>query len=294
MPTFEPLGEHFGARIVGLDLDRPIGPDMAADLRKALCDHRLLLLRQGPLSEQQQIDLLAALGKVMIEVPGGGPVTRISADPSVGYVSGPMRLLFHSDGQFTAFGALQAISLYAEEMERCEPTIFADMVAAARRLPDDLRRKIADLQIVQCADLTGSTERVRSRLSNQKPGVPDSQFPRAVHPLLGGHRITGEPMINVSELFTSHIVGMTDAQSDAVFAQLADYQYQPGYLYAHPWQLHDLVIWDNIGLQHSRSELAAPSGRTLRRVSINALDNAETMRGVTPAKGLLPEAGEGW
>lgn len=294
MLTFEPLSANMGARVHGLDLNRAITADEAEQLHDALYEHRLLLFRQGPITDEQHIALMRALGNVIVEVAGGNEITYIDARPDQGYVSGSGRLLFHADGQFTDFGPLQAISLYAVEMDRTEPTIFADMVAAARRLPEPLRQQIAQMQIVQCADMSLHVEKVRMRLSSQKPHVPDSQFPRAVHPALGKHLITGEPLINICELFTSHVVGMDDAQSDEVFAALEPYQYHPDYLYAHPWELHDLVVWDNMALNHARGQLAESSGRRLRRVSINPIGNDEMMRGVKADPALLPGFGEGW
>ncbi|MET0733855.1 MAG: TauD/TfdA family dioxygenase [Casimicrobiaceae bacterium] len=235
---------------------------------------------------------MRAFGRVIVEEPGGGFFSYVSTKKG-DYVSTAGRLLWHSDGQFTRTGALQAISLYALEMERREPTIYADMVRAAAALPPALRQRVKDLQVLQCLDFSSNLELVRCRLSKKPPEVPDSQFPRAAHPVLGAHPFTGEEVLNVSQLFTSHVVGFTDEDSDALFAELEPVQYDPAYIYAHPWEVHDLVVWDNIALQHSRDMLGAPSGRKLRRVSINPLDNAEMLHGVTPDPSLRIGAG-GW
>jgi hypothetical protein len=57
--------------------------------------------------------------------------------------------------------------------------------------------------------------------------------------------------------------------------------------------VNDLVVWDNIALQHSRDMLAAPSGRKLRRASINPLSNSEMLKGIRPADSLQIGKG-GW
>jgi len=293
MLGFEPLSDHIGVRVTGLDPTRPIAAADADTLREALRRHRLLLLRQGPIVEADHVRLMAALGNVIVEASGRGAVSYVTAGPD-GYVAGATRILFHSDGQFTDFGALQAISLYATAMERDEPTIFADMVAATRRLPAELRARVAERDIMQCVDLSLYYETGRYRLSAKSPLTPEEQFGRSIHPMLGKHRDTGEEMLNVSELFTSHVVGMDDEESDRLFDMLARYQYDPEYLYCHHWQLDDLVIWDNLALQHSRDALDAPSGRTLRRVSINPYDNAAMQAGLRAAPAAVPGFGEGW
>lgn len=280
---FEPLSPGIGVRVRGLDLGSPIAEETALELQAALKRHRILLFREGPLGEEQHIGIMRALGNVIVEAPGAdSPVSWVSTTPG-DYVGGTFKILWHSDGQFTRTGALQAISLNAIEMERDEPTLFADQVRAAKALPADLRARVQDLKLLQCIDLSGNDERSRCRLSGKPADVPLTQFVCTEHPLLGRHPFTGEDMINVSQFFTSHVVGLSDEESDALFAELEPIQYDPDFIFAHHWQLNDLLIWDNVGLQHAREALGGASGRRLRRVSINPLDNKELMAGVKPA-----------
>lgn len=291
---FTPLSPEIGILVSGLDLDESISEEIGSELQNALKRHRILLFRQGPITEEQHIKVMRALGNVIVEAPGSDSlVAWVSTDPKQ-YVGGTYKLLWHADGQFTKTGALQAISLNAIEMERDEPTLFADMVRAARVLPDELRERIRGLELLQCLDLSTNEERTRCRLSNKPAHVPMSQFPCSTHPLLGLHPFTGEEMLNLSQFFSSHIVGMTDEESDAIFAELERYQYDEDAIYRHHWQLNDLLIWDNVALQHSRDAVAEPSGRLLRRVSINPLDNRELMAGIKPAQNRQIGAESGW
>jgi taurine dioxygenase len=277
MLEFAPLSPEIGVQVSGLDFEWPISAEDAAALKEALNRKRILLFRGGPISEAQQIGVMRALGAVVAETPGSdSPVTWVGPERE-NYVGGTYKILWHADLQFTPSGALQAISLNAIEMERDEPTLFADQVRAARVLPDDLRAKIRGLEILQCVDVTSGDDRVRCRLSNKPEHAPMSRFPCSAHPLLGPHRVTGEDMLNHSQLFTSHIVGMSDAESDAIFAELEPYQYEESAIYRHHWQVDDLLIWDNIALQHSRDAIGQPFGRKLRRVSINREGNGELM-----------------
>jgi taurine dioxygenase len=272
---FVPITDHIGVHVRGLDLSVPSDSRDIADLGQALADHKVLLFRQGPIAEQDHIRLLAALGRIMHEENAESLVTYVANSPGA-YVSGTARLRFHSDWQCAVSGPVRTISLYAVEMEHDDPTIFADMTYAAKSLPDDLRAKVEHLDLIQCHDFSGATPiDGRFRLSAQAPGVPDEYFPRAIQPLLARHRITGEELLNVSEQQTSHIAGMDEAESDEIFAELAAYQYGENNLYVHHWQVHDLLIWDNIALQHARQQSMTASGRRLRRVALNELDFAE-------------------
>ena len=41
-------------------------------------------------------------------------------------------------------------------------------------------------------------------------------------------------------------------------------------VYTHVWQTHDLVIWDNLKLQHARNDFDPKIRRHLRRFQIGA------------------------
>jgi taurine dioxygenase len=280
---FTPLSDHIGVQVNDVDLDQPASAELAAQLHEALAAHKLLLFRQGPISDDAHVRLLESMGRIMREDEAGSLFTYVGTSPDA-YVKGTDRLRFHSDWQCAESGALQAISLYAEEMQYDDPTIFADMTYAARSLPDDLRAEVEGYDLVQCTDFSGATPiGGHFRLSAQAPGVPDSKFPRSIHPALGRHRVTGEELLNVSEQQTSHIKGMTEDESDVVFAKLAPFQYSDENRYVHHWQVGDLVIWDNVALQHARDASTGPSGRRLRRVVLNELDFADLFPEVTGA-----------
>jgi taurine dioxygenase len=277
---FVPLSDHIGVHVRGLDLSVPFDAGDIAELDQALNDNKVLLFRQGPIAEQDHVRLLAALGRIMHEENAESLVTYVANSPDA-YVRGTDRLRFHSDWQCAVSGPVRTISLYAVEMEHDDPTIFADMMYAAQSLPGDLRAKVEHLDLIQCHDFSGATPKDgRFRLSAQAPGVADEYFPRSTQPLLARHRITGQELLNVSEQQTSHVAGMGEAESDEIFGELAAYQYGDGNLYVHHWQVHDLLIWDNIALQHSRRQSSAASGRRLRRVALNELDFAEMFKNI--------------
>ncbi|SRR6266702_5293607 len=270
-----PISDHIGIRVDGLDLSQPISESDSAALNAALAEHRMLLFRQGPISNDEHVALLESLGRIMREDDDQSLFTFVGNSKDA-YVRGTDRLRFHSDWQCSKRGGIHVISLYAVEMENDDPTIYADMVHAAKSLPAELRAKVENLNLVQCTDFSGvSPIGGRFRLSAQGPGVPDELFPRSIQPLLNRHRITGVEVLNVSEQQTSNIEGMSEDESDVIFAELSAYQYGEDNQYTHHWQVHDLLIWDNLALQHGRNPSTAPSGRRLRRVTLNEVDFPE-------------------
>jgi len=291
---FKSLSSQMGAQVIGLDLTKPLAKDDSATLNEAFYRYRVLLFRQGPISEEHHVRLMSVLGNVVVEQPGGDPVTYVSTtvDEKV-MVRGTMAILFHSEYQFTHYGAIQGQSLYALDVQRDEPTIFADMVRAAKAIPPALRQRIGALDVIQCIDFAREySEGSRFRMSQKTSNTPDDKFPHAQQPLLRRHPITGEEVLNVSQLFTSHIVGMDEATSDVVFAELNPYQYNSATCYSHRWQNNDLLIWDNYALQHAREALEQAYGRHLRRVVINPVDAATFLSGFHPD--AVPGLKGGW
>jgi taurine dioxygenase len=281
---FAPLNPQMGAHVVGLDLTAPLSENETEALRDALYRYRVLLFRQGPISAEEHVRLMNSIGHVVIEHSSSGKAASYISPIKVEDVlnEGARSLLFHSEYMFTRHGPIQALSLYAEACERDEPTLFADMVHAAKSIPNDLRQRLASLDVINCCDFSaGGREYDRYRMSMKRPEQPDGEFPGTRQPLMGHHPVTHEELINVSPLFTSHIVGMDEEQSDAVFAQIHPYQFgASANRYAHKWQPHDLVIWDNWALQHGRDAIQRSTGRKLRRVVINPVDLAMVMSGV--------------
>ena len=78
--------------------------------------------------------------------------------------------------------------------------------------------------------------------------------------------MTGAPLLYTSAMQTDSVVGLPEAESEALLARCWAALYAPGNVYEHVWSGGDLVIWDNLALHHARS--AVTGRRTLRRVPV--------------------------
>ena len=76
----------------------------------------------------------------------------------------------------------------------------------------------------------------------------------------------------MSEQQTDRIIGWEPDRSEAVLAELFAVLYEPGNVVTHEWRSGDLVVWDNLALQHGRPEGTGSGERTLRRVAMVAGD----------------------
>ena len=71
----------------------------------------------------------------------------------------------------------------------------------------------------------------------------------------------------IDELLMDRIVGWERDESEAARAEAHRSLYAADNLYVHNWRVGDLVVWNNIALQHGRPELPEWGARTLRRVA---------------------------
>jgi taurine dioxygenase len=93
----------------------------------------------------------------------------------------------------------------------------------------------------------------------------------ADHPVCKIHPRTGRPILFVTEHHADRIKELEADASRELLEQLFRQLYAAAHVYTHQWQLHDLLIWDNLALQHGRPEVAdlANGKRAMQRVAVN-------------------------
>jgi taurine dioxygenase len=141
-------------------------------------------------------------------------------------------------------------------------TIFVNSVRAYERLPDALKQRIATLHARHVYDPRNDYGMRRFRLAD----VPDGLT--AVHPVVLTHPTTRRPLLFVNELMTDSIVELDPDQSEELLHELFAAFDDPAIVYHHRWQVGDLVVWDNLALQHGRTEIPVGARRSLRRIQI--------------------------
>ncbi len=257
-----PLSAALGAAIEGLDLSQPFTEADQAELRGLMADHRLLLFRGQCVAVGDHIRLARVFGPVLDdERKGTGYVSNVRPG---GFVPEGV-LWFHSDLAFTSEPCL-GLSLYALDVPASCPTVFANAARAARLLPADLRRAVAGRSALHLYDLAGQRGDVRYREPVLGPESPLA--PRCAHPVLFTHPVTGEEVLYVSMMQTDRILGIDPATSEELIDRLFGVLYDESNTYRHDWAVGDIVVWDNVALQHARPVPPPRAPRTLHRVAI--------------------------
>jgi taurine dioxygenase len=258
-----PLDGAIGAEVTDLDLsdDWTGSADDLKALRDAFSTRHLLLIRDPDLAPEDQVRLVEALGLVPDEWTDGAKYGFLSNQLAVAPNDGQHNAyLFHSDLMWKD-QPISSISLYALVIpDDPAPTLFASGIGAAAALPSELRSRLNGLRGTFLIDFTGGDKRYREETASP-------EAPRATQPLLYDDPVSGQTSLVVDSLFFDKIVDWDFEASEELRAELHTYLYDPSNTYRHDWEVGDLVIWNNVGLQHARPELPAGGERTHRRVS---------------------------
>lgn len=288
------LSADLGVEVIGVDLEKPLSHAVKSELRALWVKHGVLLFRDvesdeahiraselfGELRAAANADLNRADNPFLMERaydPGDAetkPVGRhiINGQPVAGWIG------WHWDQSFMpeiVRGAALRLITKPREGGR---TGFIDAIAAYDRLPDDLKDRIENLEIVY--EYTGAPEKnvfgfprdiqvVPGASLKGTPGDPARfSFPPVVHPLVITQPETGYKILKLSPMHSKYILGMDRAESDALLHEIADSLVDDRYAYYHDWEVNDLLAWDNWRLIHCFTGVPLDTTRRTRRTTI--------------------------
>ena len=257
------IGPVFGSEIAGVDLSAPLDDATNATLRRLFDERGVLLFRDVDFdleSQDRLCRMLIDLGPA--EEPVGRTPSFISNVEPEGLA--PFgRLMFHVDSMWSP-DPFQVLSLYAANVEPgAATTSLVSGVHAWETLSPSLRARVEGLHAVQVAGQM--MNRGGDDLLNPEFAVPYS----AVTPIARRHPRTGKTVLYVSQQMTREIVELPPDESEALLQELFAHLYDPAAVYEHHWRTGDLIVFDNIAMQHARGNvtLDGPT-RTLRKVML--------------------------
>lgn len=264
-----PFPAPVGAEILGLDISKPISTEDFARIHKAHLDHHVLVFRNQQITPQEHIDFSRRFGPLEIHVLHQ---FQLKNHPEILIVSnikengepiglGDAGVYWHSDISYKPKPSLGSL-LHAQELpSEGGDTLFADQHLAWESLSPELQQRILPLKAEH--SYLAKYEELRAK-NPWRPKLSQAQIDQvapAVQPVVRTHPETGRKALFVSEHFTTRIVGLPQAESDALLAELFAHSVKPEFVYRHKWKPHDLVFWDNRSLMH----LAAGTPDHLRR-----------------------------
>ncbi|MCC8980930.1 TauD/TfdA dioxygenase family protein [Bradyrhizobium acaciae] len=253
-----------GAEIFGVDLSQQLSNRQFDEIHRALMENLVIFFRDQQLTVEQQKAFGARFGKLHVHpnAPKGLPnhpeILVIKADENSKRVAGES---WHSDVSCDEEPPMGSI-LYIQEIppDGGGDTMFANMYEAYESLSEPLRKMLDGLTAIHDS---------WKAHSDRKPGEgSDMQFPRFEHPVVRVHPETGRKLLFVDRGFTTNIVQLRRAESDALLSFLFQHIETPKLSCRFKWQKNSIAFWDNRSAQHQAIFDYWPHRRYGHRVTI--------------------------
>lgn len=275
----KPLQPLFAAEASGVDLSKPLDPATVRAIEEAMDRYAVLVFRDQPLSEDEQIAFAGCFGPLnaglrkatgastrfkydeLIDISNVAQDGEVVARDDAKLVSAIANQLWHSDSSFQdapiAYSMLSAVVVPAEGGE----TEFADLRAAYNALPGKIRREIGGLVARHSAFhsrfLLGDDRYTAEQLK---------VFPSVDWPLVRVHPGSKRKVLFVGAHCTE-ILGMTVPEGRMFLADLIEHATQREFVHRHEWRSGDLVMWDNRCTLHRGRRYDLSQRRDLRRTT---------------------------
>jgi taurine dioxygenase len=258
-----PLTPTIGAVISNIDLSQPLSNTQVDDLHQAIADHLVIFFRDQTLDPDSLRRVGRYFGELQAHVlkgmEGFPEVRRLHADAASEHVAGEE---WHTDMSCIPVPPMGSILYLHTLPPQGGDTIFASMYAAYDALSDGMKTYLEDLSAVHDGYLAfGRFD-------------PEGQYPKSTHKVIRTHPVTGRKVIYVNRGFTSHIVGVSKAESESILSFLYQHCENAYYQCRFKWEPNSVAFWDNRCTQHLAIWDYYPNVRSGFRVQIEGTAKA--------------------
>ena len=288
-----PLHPTLGAEVRGVDLTRPVMPEVFAEIDAAFNRYGILVFPGQPVTDGQQLAFSRLFGPLEVNPNYAGAKLRVRPDiADISNLDAEGRVLarddrrnlfnlgnqlWHTDSSFKHVPAKCSL-LSAREIPSSGPmgggeTEFADLRAAWDALPEARRHDLDGLVVEH------SIFRSRGQI-----GFADfndeifKELPPVRQALVRHHPASGRTSLYLAS-HASHIIGSPVEEGRALIEELIAFATQPQFVYRHRWTVGDLVIWDNRCTMHRGRPYDDTQRRVLHRSTVSDIANTLEQEG---------------
>lgn len=249
-------------RAIGVVVD-PAELDDPDHLRRLLDEHEVVFARGAHLDPAGLARVAERLGTVTAHPVSGRTVSTIVDSPE----RPPAGFDWHTDLSWTRrppeVGFLSAVQIPRFGGD----TIWASGTAMWERLGPALQRAYAGIEVVHRPDPTLLATVRRHHGDGVADAVAETHT-GAVHPLVRRHHRTGRPLLWLSPLYASGVVGLDDRAAGSLLADLARRADDPEVQVRWRWEEGDVAVWDETATCHRALTDHAPQERAMHRCTI--------------------------
>jgi taurine dioxygenase len=257
-----------GTEILNVDLSQPLADGTFQAVMDIWHEGLVICFRGQDLGPQDQLRFGRRIGELsVIHTP-----EFTGEDPSIMYISNEKKdgkfvhalpvgeMMFHIDQCYKEHPA-KATILYAMNIpSKGGNTLFCDLQRAYDTLDAATRAQLDGLKVMHVYDYDAGATQTATAVADDAP--------RYVHPLVRTHPVTGHKCLYINRLMTRSVVGLDQAEGEALLTRLFDHMENPDFVYEHRWQLGDLLMWDNRATAHARRDFNPDEERRMRRLTV--------------------------
>ena len=272
-----PLAVHIGAELRNVDLAEVSRSDeLFAELKALLLRYKVLFVRDQDINRAEHVALAERFGALEDHpVAGSDPdhpgLVRIYKDldsPPEHYENA-----YHCDATWRMAPPMGCVLRCVETPAVGGDTIWVNMAEAYRRLPADVKAKIAGLRARHSIEASFG-----AAMSTEQRHALHARFPDAEHPVVSVHPETGEEILFVNA-FTTHFTNFHTPENvrfgidySPGASELLNYLIRqaavPEYQVRWRWTPNSFAIWDNRSTQHYAVQDYWPAVRKMERAGV--------------------------
>ncbi|WP_425267412.1 TauD/TfdA dioxygenase family protein [Cupriavidus lacunae] len=275
MIKVEKLTSCIGAELSGVSLgDASRDAGLFAEIKALLLQHRVLFFRDQDFTRAEHVAFARRFGELEDHpVVGSDPehpglVQIYRSDEKQPYENN-----YHTDGLWRPNPPMGAVLRCVECPKEGGDTIWVNMVEAYRRLPDEVKQRIAGLRAKSSIEHSfgaAMAQDERERLATANPPVE--------HPVVRTHPETGEKILYVGS-FTTHFVNYhtvanvrygqdKNPGASLLLNYLLSQAAIPEFQVRFRWRPNSVAVWDNRATQHYAVMDYWPAPRKMDRAAI--------------------------
>ncbi len=286
---FEPRAPVIGAVVHGIDLNEPLDEAKAACIYRGLIDHLVLFFPEQDITPGAHVEFARTFGPLEPRHP---LYPHVEEHDQIMVIENdearpPDNEVWHSDVTFKPDPPFASV-LQAKVLPPAGgDTMWANMYAAYEALSEPTKAMLDGLTAVH--DMHHGFDYLRARGETDRVRALDALDRKKVtaeHPVVLTHPVSGRKLLYVNPAFTSHIVGLSPAESRRLLALLFQQTATPRFQVRFRWTPNTIAFWDNRCTQHYAVGDYYPHYRKLQRVTITEDSFAQGR-----AAGRLAEAG---
>lgn len=292
MITVKPMGRHIGAEISGVDLSKPLDDATFAQIADAFFRHEVVYFRGQKLTPGQQVEFTRRFGILEQHVrkesrlPGHPEILVVSNlldDSGKAIGAQDAGRFWHSDLSYkkepSLLSALYAVEVPVKDGRVLGDTSFTSTTAAYDALPETMKQRLQGMKNVHSYRYyrnkniqAQKEEQARGARTVQEHVLTEEQLnsvPDVEAPIVRTHPVTGRKGLFINEAHTSAIVGLPQAEGDALRDEICQHTIKPEFQYRHNWKAGDLLLWDNCAALHKANfDYDLPQRRLMYRTTV--------------------------